>query len=226
MRHPEFASFLQKKTEITLDSFEIKCPLDEESIQEITSKAHRDLLKAEQILEKSLGCNHQQYAVIKKEQARVNILMGNYQAAYKEICSALQKVPHVFHQEPKNGHYLKAEFSLTRSEVESKLELTNGQKESLKTAESIYRNAFGDNHPMLVFTLQKLCARYVDLGNRKEADKYFEATEKMCAVLKTDLQEQLNYCSSDFLIEYNLDNHPILRHQQQLARKIWRNIGT
>lgn len=225
MRHPEFASFLQKKTEITLDSFETKCPLDEKSIQEIMSKAQHDLLKAERILVKSLGCNHQQYAVLKKEQARVNIIMGNYKAAYKEICSALKKIPHVCHQKPKNEHYLKAEFSLIRSDVERKLDLTSGQRESLKTAESIYRNAFGDNHPMLAFTLQKLSARYFDLGSQKEADKYFEESEKICAVLKRDLQEQLKYCFSDFLIQYNLDNHPILRRQQRLTRQLRRNQG-
>ena len=203
-----------------MDSLEVNWPLDEESIQKITSAAKFDLLKAEEILKISLGCNSQQYALIKKEQARLNIIMGNYESAYKEIRTALDEIVNICLRRPESGHHLKAEFSLVRGDAEGKLELMSGQKESLTTAESIYRNCFGDNHPMVASTLQKLCVRYLEVKNLKEASKYLEESGNICAVLKRGLQEQLASCNSDFLIKYNLDAHPILKRQLQLEKKI------
>ena len=223
--HPEFASFLQRKTEITLDSFEISWPLDEERVQQIKAEAQSDLLRAEEILDKSLGCNHQQYAVVKKEKARLNIHMGHYQVAYDEICSALNIILNHCNQRRQVGHYLKAEFSLIRSDAEGKLALNSGQKESLKTAKDIYRNALGNNHPMVAFTLQKLCIRYLELECLKDADKYFEESENICQILRKDLQSQLDSSNSDFLVEYKLDSHPILKGQQRLLTRITRNHG-
>lgn len=82
---PEFAAFLRKKTEITLDSFEFNWPLDEAAVQGIFSKAKADLITAEEIVCNSLGCKHRQFALTKKERARLNILMGNHKDASLRI---------------------------------------------------------------------------------------------------------------------------------------------
>lgn len=216
--HPEFAAFLQKKTEIILDKLEInmiKWPSDDKTIQQIMSRAKVDLLTAEEILKTSPGCNDRQHSVLQKEQARLNIVLGNYEDAYQQICLALEKTRHLSQKIPNSAHYLKAEFSLVRSDVEGKLSLMHGQRESLKTAETVYRNAFGNNHPMLSLTLQKLSATYFDLGCQKEADKCLEESEQICSVLRKDLQEQLNCCTSEFLVNYNLGTHPILKRQER-----------
>ena len=218
--HPEFAAFLRKKTEITLDSFEsVRWPSDELNVQKILSKADTDLVRAEEILSKSLGRNHRKFAVTKKEIARLKILMGFHEIALKEICSALKVLS------PNVSHYLKADFSLIRSDAEKKLGLNMAQELSLKKAETIYRQTFGDNHPMVVFTLQKLCTSYLDLENPQKAHEYFKASEKACEVLKTNLKEQLDSCQSNFLKNYNINTHPIVKRQQLLAKRVMRNQG-
>lgn len=216
--HPEFAALLRKKTEITLDSFEFNWPSDEKKVQEILSKANTDLIRAEEIVSNSLGCKHQQFAVTKKERARLNILMDNNKDAYDEICLALNVIPKVC-------HHSKAEFSLIRSDVEKKLGLNTAQKESLETAENIYRKAFGENHPMVAFTLQKLCTTNLDLESIQNAYKYFEASEQACETLKKNLSEQRDSCDADFLKKYKIDAHPIIKRQQLLDKRIRRNQG-
>lgn len=217
--HPEFAAFLRKKTEITLDSFQVSWPLDDLNVQKILSKADTDLVRAEETLSNSLGRNHRQSAVTKKEIARLKILMGFNEIALKEIRSALKVlIPNV-------SHHLKADFSLIRSDAEKKLGLNMAQELSLKEAETIYRQTFGDNHPMVVFTLQKLCTSYLDLENPPKAYEYFKASEKACEVLKTNLREQLDSCQSNFLKNYNINTHPIVKRQQLLAKRITRNQG-
>lgn len=218
MAHPEFAALLRKKTEIILDSFEFKWPLDEKKVQEMLSKAKADLIKADQIVSNSLGCKHQQFAVTKKERARLNILMGNHKIAYDEILLALNVIPNVC-------HHLKAEFSLIRSDAEKKVGLNTAQKESLETAENIYRDNFGDNHPMVAFTLQKLCTLNLDLDHLQNAYKYFEASEQACETLKTNLTEQRDSSNIDFLKNYSVDAHPIVKRQQVIEKRIRRNQG-
>lgn len=219
--HPEYAAFLRKKTESTLDSFEISWPLDYLNVQELLWKADTDLIRAEEILSNSLGRNHQQSALTKKEIARLKLLMGfkEISPAYDQILSALKLlIPNV-------SHHLKAEFLLIRSDAEKKLGLNMAQKLSLEEAETIYRQTFGDNHSMVVFTLQKLCTAYLDLENTQTAYKYFKASEKACEVLKTNLREQLDNCNSDFLKNYNINTHPIVKGQQLLVRRMARNHG-
>lgn len=216
--HPEFAAFLRKKTEITLDSFEFNWPSDEQNVQEILSNANTDLLRAEEIVLHSLGSKHQQLAVTKKEKARLNILMGNNRIAYDEIRSALSIIPNVC-------HYLKGDFSLIRGDAEKNLSLITAQKMSLETGENTYRKAFGDNHPMVAFALQKQCILYIDLKCVQNAYKYFDASEQACEILKRNLREQLDSCNTDFLSNYNIDKHPILKRQESLAKRIMRNQG-
>ena len=217
--HPEFAAFLRKETEITLDRFELSWPLDDQNVQEILSKADTDLVRAEEILSNSLGRNHRQFAVTKKEIARLKILMGSNEDALKEISSALKVLS------PNVSRHLKADFLLIRSDAEKKLGLNMAQELSLKEAETIYRQTFGANHPMVVFTLQKLCTRYLDLEDSQKAYEYFKASEKACEVLKTNLREQLHGYHSDFLKNYNINTHPIVKRQQLLAKRITRNQG-
>ena len=215
--HPEFAAFLRKNTEIALDSFELS---DDQNVpREILSKAETDLIRAEEILSNSLERNHRQFAVTKKEIARLKILMGLNENALKEISSALKVLS------PNVSRHLKADFSLIRSDAEKELGLNMAQEWSLNEAETIYRETFGANHPMVLFTLQKLCTRYLDLEDRKKAYEYFEASEKACEVLKTNLREQLDSCHGDFLKNYNIYTHPIVKRQQLLAKRITHNQG-
>ena len=223
--HPEFAAFLRTKTEIDLDSFEIKWPSNEEGFEKIKLTTQSDLLRAEEIIKTSLGSENQQYALIKKEQARLNIIMGNYQIAYNQICDALNIIRKACYQRQGIGHYLTAEFLLIRSDAEGKLRLNDPQKESLKNAEEMYWNVFGDNHPMVALTLQKLYMMYQDRGNTKEAQRYLEGSKEICQLLEQDLQEQLDRSTCDFLVKYKLEKHPILKRQQQLTKKITSTLG-
>ena len=223
--HPEYAVFLRKKTEIDLDSFEIKWPSNEEGVEKIKLTTQSDLLRAEEIMKTSLGCENQQYALIKKEQARLNIIMGNYQIAYNQICDALKIIRKACYRKQGIGHYLTADFLLIRSDAEGKLRLNDPQKESLKKAEDIYRNVFGNNHPMVALTLQKLYIWYQDRGNRKEAQRYLEGSKEICQILEKDLQEQLDRSTCDFLVKYKLEKHPILKRQQQITKKITSTLG-
>ena len=214
--HPEFAAFLRKKTEVTLDSFEVSWPLDDQNVQKILSKANTDLVRAEEILSNSLGRNHRQIAMTKKEIARLKILMGSNEIALKEMEVLIPNV----------SHHLNADFALIRSDAEKNLGLNMAQYQSLKEAEAIYRQNFGDNHPMVVFTLQKLCTAYLEnpkLANPKKAYEYFKASEEACEVLKTNLREQLDSCQSDFLKNYNINTHPIVKRQQLLNKRFTRN---
>ena len=216
--HPEFAAFLQKKTEITLDSFEVNPPSDDQNVQKIFSEADKDLVRAQEILSNSLGRNHRQFAMTKKEIARLKILTGFNVIALQEINSALKVLI------PTVSHYLKADFSLIRSDAQKNLGLIMPDQ-PLKEAETIYRQTFGDNHPMVVFTMQKLCTTYLDLDDPQKAYKYFNASEKACEVLKKNLREQLDCCQSEFLKNYNINTHPIVKRQKSLAKKIMRNQG-
>ena len=217
---PEFAAFLRKKTEITLDSFEFNWPLDQAAVQGIFSKAKTDLIKADEIVCNSLGCKHQQFAVTKKERARLNILsvMGNHKKAYREIRLALKN-------DFQSCYYLKGDFYLIKSDAEKGLDLIGPQKVSLKTAEKMYRNVFGDDHPMVAFTLQKLCTTHLDFAQKRnwckeEGHKYFEASERACEALQNNLEQQLLGTQTDFLRNYSVDKHPILKRQQLLAKRI------
>ena len=215
--HPEFAAFLRKKTEVTLDSFEVSWPLDDQNVQKILSKANTDLVRAEEILSNSLGRNHRQFAVTKKEIARLKNLMGFNKIALNEILKVLF---------PNVSRHLKADFLLIRSDAEKNLGLYMAQYQSLKEAEAIYRQNFGDNHPMVVFTLQKLCTAYLEspkIENPQKAYEYFKASEEACEVLKTNLREQLDSCQSDFLKNYNINTHPIVKRQQLLNKRFTRN---
>ena len=217
--HPEFAVFLRKKTEVTLDSLELSWPLDDQKVQKrILSEADTDLVRAKEILSNSLGRNHRQFALTKKEIARLKILMGSNEIALKEMEVLIPNV----------SHHLNADFSLIRSDAEKNLGLNMAQDQSLKEAEAIYRQNFGDNHPMVVFTLQKLGTAYLEnpkLENPQKAYEYFKASEEACEVLKTNLREEIDSCQSDFLKNYNINAHPFVKRQQLLNKRFTRNQG-
>ena len=235
--HPEFAALLRKKTEITLDSFEFNWSLNEVGVQEKLSQANKDLLQAEEILSYPFRCK-QQIALTKKEKARLSILMGNYGNAYNDIRSALNILP-------RYCDYLKADFSLIRSDAERGLNLVNRSKVSLETAENIYRNIFGDDHPMVAVTLQKQCSLHLDFEHKSntgknEAHKYFEASHQACEVLKSNLEQQRTVIQTEFLKNleqqrtviqteflknYSFDQHPILKRQKSLHKRLTRNHG-
>ena len=220
--HPEFAALLRKKTEIILDSFEFNWP-HEVSVQEILSQANKDLLQAEEILSYPFRFT-QQIALTKKEKARLSILMGNYGNAYNDIRSALNILP-------RYCDYLKADFSLIRSDAERGLNMVNRSKVSLETAENIYRNIFGDDHPMVAVTLQKQCSLHLDFEHKSntgknEARKYFEASHQVCEVLKTNLKKQLADVQTEFLKNYSFDRHPILKRQKSLHERFTHNQGS
>lgn len=79
MAHPEYAVFLRTKTEITLDNLQFSWPKDKEGVRKMMSEAETDLNRADVIIQQSLGCDHQQYAFLKGEKARLCILMGHYE---------------------------------------------------------------------------------------------------------------------------------------------------
>ena len=218
--HPEFATFLRKKTEVVLDSLELNWPLDDQTVQKILSQADTDLARAEEILSNSLGRDHRQFALTKKEIARLKILMGFNEIALKEMEVLI----------PNASHHLNADFLLVRNDAEKNLGLNmTAQDQSLKQAEAIYRQTFGDNHPMVVFTLQKLCTAYLvnpKLANTIKAYEYFKASEEACQELRTNLREQLDSCQNDFLGNYNINTHPIVERQQLLNKRFTaRNQG-
>ena len=220
--HPEFAVLLRKKTEIALDSYEFHWPLNEVDVQRILSQANEDLLQAEEILSSSFQFKRQ-IASTKMEKARLSILMKNYGKAYDDIRSALNNLP-------RYCDYLKADFLLIMSDAERGLNLVNRSKVSLETAENIYRNIFGDDHPMVAVTLQKQCSLHLDFEHKSntgknEAHKYFEASHQACEVLKSNLEQQLAGVQTDLLRNYSFDQHPILKRQKSLHKRLTRNQG-
>ena len=221
--HPEFAVLLRKKTEIILDSYEFHWPLDEMGVQEILSQANEDLLQAEEILSSPFRYE-QQIALTKKEKARLSILMGNYGSAYDDICSALNILPWYC-------HYLRADFSLIKSDAERGRNLVNRSKESLEIAEHIYQKNFRGDHPVIAVTLQKQCSLHLDFEHKSntgknEARKYFEASHQVCEVLKTNLKKQLADVQTEFLKNYSFDRHPILKRQKSLHERFTHNQGS
>ena len=115
---------------------------------------------------------------------------------------------------------VEAGLLLIRADSEGKLQLLSKQNESLKRAERYYRKALGDSHPMVATTLQKLCQANIDLKRHEKAQEYLEASEKICEILQRNLRCQLENCRSDFLTNFDLDQHPVLKRQQKLARSI------
>ena len=214
--HPEYAVFLRTKTEMALDNLEFSWPKDEESSQEIFTEAGRDLNKADEIIQQSLGSDHQQYAFLKREKARLYVLTGYYEKACKEIDYALAIAKN--HQR----RDLEAGFLLIRADAEGKLQLPSGRKESLATADQLYRNTLGDIHPMVATTLQKRCQKNIDQKYLTLAEEYLEESAKICEFLKSNLRLQLQGSSSDFVTNYSLDRHPVLKRQQQLVRRVLR----
>ena len=215
MAHPEYAVFLRTKTEITLDNLQFSWPKDEEGMRKIMSEAETDLNRADVIIQQSLGCDHQQYAFLKGEKARLCILMGHYEKAYNEIHSALSIIAKNYQKRD-----IEAGFLLIRADAEGKLQLSCAQEESLARAKNWYEEAFGDNHPMVATTLQKRCQKNIDLKNLSQAEEDLAASDKICEIHKTSLRWQLDSSCSGFLANYSLDHHPVLKRQQQLNRKI------
>ena len=215
MAHPEYAVFLRTKTEITLDNLQFSWPKDKERARKMLSEAETDLNGADVIIQQSLGCDHQQYAFLKGEKARLCILMGHHEKAYNEIHSALSIIAENYQKRD-----IEAGFLLIRADAEGKLQLSCAQAESLARAEKIYEKVFGDNHPMVATTLQKRCQQNIDLKNLSLAEEDLAASDKICEVHKTSLRRQLDSSCSGFLANYSLDHHPVLKRQQQLNRKI------
>ena len=212
--HPEYAVFLRTKTEMALDNLEFSWPEDEEGIQEIFTEAGRDLNKADEIIQQSLGSDHQQYAFLKREKARLYVLTGHYEKAWREIDYALAIATSYQRRD------LEAGFLLVRADAEGKLQLSSGRKESLATADQLHRNTLGNDHPMVATTLQKRCQKNIDQKNLTLAEKYLEASAKICEILKSNLRLQLQSSSCDFLTNYSLDRHPVLKRQRQLERRV------
>ena len=202
---------------MALDNLEFSWPKDEEGIQEIFTKAGRDLNKADEIIQQSLGSDHQQYAFLKGEKARLCILTGHYDKACKEIDYALAIAKNYQRRD------LEAGLLLIRAGAEGKLQMSNQRKESLAAAEQLYRDTLGDNHPNIAATLQKRCQKNIDQKNLTLAEEYLDASAKICQILKSNLRLQLQSSNSDFLTNYSLDQHSILKRQQQLERRISRS---
>ena len=215
MAHPEYAVFLRTKTEITLDNLQFSGPKDEKGVRKMMSEAETDLNRADVIIQQSLGSDHQQYAFLKGEKARLCILMGHYEKAYNEIHSALYISAKNYQKRD-----IKAGFLLIRADAEGKLQLSCAQGESLARAKKLYEEAFGDNHPMVATTLQKRCQKNIDLKNLSQAEEDLAASDKICEIHKTSLRWQLDSSCSGFLANYSLDHHPVLKRQQQLNSRI------
>ena len=209
--YPEFAVFLRTKTELALDIIEFY-RLDGKEAEE---EMQNDLNKGVEIIQKTLGCKHLQYAFLKKERARLYLLIGQYQEAYKEILSVENIILKYSAYKKPDVH---ADLLLIKADIESKLELPRGQEKSLQDAERLCRDVLGHNHPMLATTLQKLCKRNIELRRLKQAEEYLEGSYKICENLKTSLRQQLDSSCSDFLSNYSLDQHPVLKRQQQLEK--------
>ena len=210
--YPEFAVFLRTKTELALDKIEFNRPDGKEAEEGMED----DLNEGIEIIQKTLGRNHLQCAFLKKERARLYLLIGEYQTAYKVILS----VENIINYSAYKKSDVHADLLLIKADIESKLELPRGQEKSLQDAERLCRDALGDNHPMLATTLQKLCERNIELQRLKQAKEYLEASDKICENLKTSLRQQLDRSCSDFLTNYSLDQHPVLKRQQQLERRV------
>ena len=214
MAHPEYAVFLRTKTEITLDNLQFSWPKDEKGVRKMISEAETDLNRADVIIQQSLGSDHQQYAFLKREKARLYVLTGHYEKAWKEIDYALAIATSYQRRD------LEAGFLLIRADAEGKLQLSSGRKESLATADQLHRNTLGNDHPMVATTLQKRCQKNIDQKNLTLAGEYLEASAKICEILKSNLRLQLQSSSCDFLTNYSLDRHPVLKRQRQLERRV------
>ena len=175
-----------------------------------------DLNEGIEIVQKTLGRNHLRCATLLKERARLYLLTGQYEKAYRDILEVENIIKYSAYKKPD----VHADLLLIKADIESKLELPRGQEKSLQDAERLCRDALGDNHPMLATTLQKLCKRNIELQRLKQAKEYLEASDKICENLKTSLRQQLDSSCSDFLTNYSLDQHPVLKRQQQLQRRV------
>ena len=215
MAHPEYAVFLRTKAEITLDNLQFSWPKDKEGVRKMMSEAETDLNRADVIIQQSLGCDHQQYAFLKGEKARLCILMGHHEKAYDEIHSALSIITKN-NQKPD----IEAGFLLILADVKGKHQLSCTQEESMERAEKLYKEAFDDSHPMVATTLQKRCQKNIDLKDLSRAEEDLAASDKICEIHKTSLRRQLDSSCAGFLANYSLDDHPVLKRQQQLNRRI------
>ena len=214
--HLEYAVFLRTKTEMALDNLEFSWPKNEAGIQEIFTEAGRDLNKAEEIIPQTLAGHLQQYLFLKREKARLYVLTGLYEKAWKEVDDALV----ITRSNLRCDVWCEASFLLIRADAEGKLQMSSEREESLAAAEQLYRDTFGDYHPFVATTLHKRCQKNIDEKNLNLAEENLEASAKICEILKSNLQLQLESSNSKFLTNYSLDKHPILKRQQQLERRI------
>ena len=175
-----------------------------------------DLNEGVEIIKKTLGLKHLQCAFLLKERARLYFLTGQYEKAYKDILEVEDIIKYTAYRKPD----VHAHLLLIKADIESKLKMRKAQEKSLQDAERLCRDALGDNHPILATTLQKLCERNIELQRLKQAKEYLEASDKICENLKTSLRQQLDSSCSDFLTNYSLDRHPVLKRQQQLERRV------
>ena len=210
--YPEFAVFLRTKTELALDKIEFNRPDGKEAEEGMQD----DLNEGIEIVQKTLGRNHLRCAFLLKERARLYLLTGQYEKAYRDILEVENIIKYSAYKKPD----VHADLLLIKADIESKLKLPRGQEKSLQDAERLCRDALGDNHPMLATTLQKQCKRNIELQRLKQAKQYLEASDKICENLKTSLRRQLDSSCSDFLTNYSLDQHPVLKRQQQLERRV------
>ena len=201
---------------MALDNLEFSWPKNEAGIQEIFTEAGRDLSKAEEIIQQSFADDYQQYAFLKREKARLYVLTGHYEKAWKEVDDALV----ITRSDRRSDVWCEATCLLIRADAEGKLQMSSEREESLAAAEQLYRDTFGDYHPVVATTLHKRCQKNIDEKNLNLAEENLEASAKICEILKSNLQLQLESSNSKFLTNYSLDKHPILKRQQQLERRI------
>ena len=212
MAHPEYAAILRTKTEIILDNLQFSRSEDDESL---LLQAEPDLDTAEKLIRQSFGCDHQQYAFLKGEKARLSVLMGDYENAYDEIHSVWSIIGNNYQKRD-----VEAGFLLIRADAEGQLKLSCAQEESLARAKKLFEEAFGDNHPMVATALQKLCQKNIDLENHFRAEEDLAASDKICGIHKISLRWQLDSSCCGFLANYSFDYHPVLKRQQQLNRRM------
>ena len=210
--YPEFAVFLRTKTELALDKIEFN-GLDG---KEAEKGMEDDLNKGVEIIEKTLGLKHLECAFLLKERARLYFLTGQYEKAYKDILEVEDIIKYSAYKKPD----VHAHLLLIKADIENKLKMRKVQEKSLQDAERLCGDCLGANHPMLATTLQKLCKRNIELQRLKQAKEYLEESDKICENLKTSLRQQLDSSCSYFLTNYSLDQHPVIKRQQQLERRV------
>ena len=218
--HLESAAIQRTSAEILLDYLETGEITDEEDAQSMRSQAQGFLKTAESITIKTVGEGHLHTALIRKEMARVLLMMGEYKEAYKKVTKSLVAVKNACQSEDAGcNHYLVADIVVLKSDVELKLGLNEEHSDSLQSALKHYKKEFGDNHISVAKTLLKQCYGSFEAGRIQDATNYFMKSEEVCGVLKEDLRKQIedNKNKVEVLRSYKLDRQfPLFKFQRKI----------